>query len=489
MDNVKASLSNIVGGENLLDSPEILLGYAKDQSFAKEMKPWCVVKPKDADQVEALVKWANKARIPLVPVSSQGPHTRGDTVPGAPEAVIVDVSNMKKIHSINRQHRMAVIEPGVTYGELQAALAEKGLALSTSLAPRAGKSVLTSVLEVEPRINAVHQWSYSDPLRCMEVVWGDGVRMYTGEAGGGVRDLEKQWEKERWQVASTGPMMFDFYRMLTSAQGTMGVVTWASVKLEVLPQIHRMYFVPAQQLSELEDFVRRVVRLRFSDELFVLNGAALAGLMGETPEQIAKLREQLPPWIALVGIAGRDLLPELRVETQEQDIKEIAQQFALKMVPGLAGITGEQALAAVTGSSDETGWKARAKGAYQEIFFVTTQDKAPGFVETMKALAAEAGYPANEIGVYVQPQHMGTSCHLEFILPYDSNNPKETAKVKRLFQKASETMVGMGGFFARPYGTWAYLQLNRDAQSYKTIQELKRIFDPEGIMNPGKLTI
>jgi hypothetical protein len=130
------------------------------------------------------------------------------------------------------------------------------------LAPKSGKSVLTSVLDMEPRLNALHQWNFIDPLRCTEVVWGDGNRMFTGEAGGGPLDIEKQQESQRWQVSGTGPMMLDFYRLLTGSQGSMGIVTWASLKCEAASPLHAMHLAPAAKLEDLIDFVYRVIKLR-----------------------------------------------------------------------------------------------------------------------------------------------------------------------------------------------------------------------------------
>ena len=138
--------------------------------------------------------------------------------------------------------------------------------LSSPLAPRAGKSVLASVLDMEPRLNSLHQFNFVDPLRCTEVVWGDGNRMFTGDAGMSPMDLARQWKAERWQVSGTGPMMLDFYRLLTGSQGTMGIVTWASLKCEVKASIRKLYIVPANAIEDLVDFVYRVIRMRFSDE-------------------------------------------------------------------------------------------------------------------------------------------------------------------------------------------------------------------------------
>ena len=61
---------------------------------------------------------ANETQTPLIPVSSGAPHFRGDTVPSVAGSIIVDLSKMKKIINIDRPRRVAMVEPGVTFGEL-----------------------------------------------------------------------------------------------------------------------------------------------------------------------------------------------------------------------------------------------------------------------------------------------------------------------------------------------------------------------------------
>ena len=489
MDGMKEKLIAIVGKENVLDNAEVLESYAKDQSFATSMKPCFVVKPQNAAQVQELVKWANDSSTPLVPVSSGAPHFKGDTVPSVSQAVIVDLSGMNKIISISRQQRMAIVEPGVTYGQLQAALAKEGLTLSTSLAPRANKSVLTSVLEIEPRLNCLHQFNYTEPLRCTEVTYGDGNQIFTGEAGNGAKDLQTQWGQEKWQVHSNGPQMVDMLRMVTQAQGSMGIVTWASLKCELLPAIKKMYLVPAKKSTELEAFVYKVIWSRFGDKLYMMNRAYLANLLGETSEKIAELKAELPNWVAAVGISGDIILPEMKVSGQEQDIADIAKQTGLQCLKTVTGASGEEVLSKSINPSGEKYWKQTYKGAFQDIFFITTLDKTSKFIDAMYELAIEAGYPTEDIGIYIQPQHMGTSVHLEFNLPYDLDNAKEVKKVKALYEKASREMSKLGGYYARPYDIWAGIQLNKDAASYEILKKMKNIFDPNNIMNTGKLTL
>ncbi len=489
LESMKSELTKIVSEQNLSYDPKILSTYATDGSLEKGMTPLAVVKPENAVQVQALIKWANETKISLVPISSGAPHFKGDTVPSVPESVIVDLSGMNKIININRQQRMAVIEPGVTYGQLQEALAKEGMTLSTSLRPRANKSVLTSVLEVEPRLNCLHQFNYTEPIRCTEVTFGDGNQIFTGEAGNGAKDLETQWDQEKWQVHSNGPQMVDMLRMVLQAQGTMGIVTWASVKCELLPTIKKMYLAPAKKSTDLEAFAYKVIWSRFGDKLYMMNRAYLASLIGETSEKVAKLITELPNWVAAVGISGDIILPEMKVSGQEQDIADIAKQMGVKFLPAVNGATGDEVLGKSINPSGETYWKQIYKGGFQDIFFITTLDQTSKFIETMYDLAIEAGYPTEDIGIYIQPQHMGTSVHLEFNLPYNMDDAKEVKKVKALYEKASKQMSKLGGYFARPYGIWSGIQLNKDAQSYEILKKMKEIFDPNNIMNTGKLTL
>jgi FAD/FMN-containing dehydrogenase len=487
MADRKAELAALVGTNNVLDDPETLDSYSRDQSFTRAMKPRFVVRPKNVDEVQKIVGWANLTKTPLVPVSSGPPHFHGDTVPGVPGSVIVDISGMKKILHINRRNRIAIVEPGVTYSELQPALAEKGMKLSNPLLPRANKSVITSLLEREPRLNCRLQWSSLDPLRCLEIVWGDGNRLWTGDAGMGDLDLEKQWADEKWQSQPAGPGQTDFYRFLSAAQGSMGIATWASLRCEVLPRLHRLFFVPAKKLDDLIDFTYRILRFRYADELFLMNNTNLACVLGDNFEQIKVLKDEMPPWVVIVGIAGREELPEERVEFQEKDISEIARQFGLELKPAVSGARGEQVLEVILKPSREPYWKLGYKGGCQDIFFVTTLERTSEFVRAMAPVAEASGYPASDIGVYLQPRHQGANCHCEFSLPYASDDEEEVSRIQALHTAASKALMDQGAFFTRPYGIWADMTFSRDVPSTTLLKKIKGIFDPNGVMNPGKL--
>jgi len=96
-------------------------------------------------------------------------------------------------------------------------------------------------------------------------------------------------------------------------------------------------------------------------------------------------------------------------------------------------------------------------------------------------------YPSTELAVYIQPVVQGIGCHCEFNLIYDWDNATEKQRINELFIKASENLIGLGAFFSRPYGPLADMVYRRDAETTIVLRKVKEIFDPNCIMNPGKL--
>lgn len=177
---------------------------------------------------------------------------------------------------------MAIVEPGVTYSELQPQLAKEGPRLPMPLFPRTSKSVMASLLEREPTLIPKYQWQLSDPLRCTEVVWGNGEILKTGEAGS-YGPLEEQWKRHLVQVSPVG--------------------------------FH-------------------------------------------------------------LGVAGYDRLPRERIEFQEKDIMDIAQQFGVWLVLAIPEVRNGQVLAALSRPSKPY-WKLSYKGGCQDIFFLVMEAGTP----------------------------------------------------------------------------------------------------------------
>ena len=150
-------LVNLFGSGRVSYKKVILDEYSRDMSLVEALRPECIVKPITASEINKLVDFANTTLTPLVPVSSGAPHFRGDTVPGVGGAIVVDLSAMKRILRVDRQNRVAMVEPGVTFGELIPELHNAGLRINMPFLPRKSKSVLGSLLEREPPIMPKYQ--------------------------------------------------------------------------------------------------------------------------------------------------------------------------------------------------------------------------------------------------------------------------------------------------------------------------------------------
>ena len=113
--------------------------------------------------------------------------------------------------------------------------------------------------------------------------------------------------------------------------------------------------------------------------------------------------------------------------------------------------------------------------------------KIKNLINTMNQTADQAGYSVPEMGVYLQPIVQGTGMHCEFNLFYDPDNQIEINRVRQLSLQASKRLMNNGAFFSRPYGEHSAMVLNRDAATVCLLNKLKNMFDPNHIMNPGKM--
>ena len=482
----RSDLEAIVGGGNVLDDAATVEAYAGDHSFVAPVRPRCVVRPHEAAQVQQLVKWANDTSTPLVPVSSGGPHFRGDTVPSTGGGVVVDFSGMKRIRRVDAANWVAMVEPGVTYGELQAELQKVGLTAYLPLAPRASKSVVGSMLEREPITTPNYHWDALDPMLCAEIVLGTGDMIRTGEAAG-PDSTEEQWEIGKAHMSPLGPGQYDQNRLISGAQGTIGLVTWATLKCRPLPDRASAFLVPSPALDPLLELSHQVVKARLGYHCFIVNALNLACLAAQDSADIARLSKALTRWILVLSVEGSGDLADDKVEYQVADFQDLVAANGLQATEALEGIEAEALRLALLAPSSEPYWKLRAKGAVQELFFLTTLDKTPRFVAAVDGLASAGEFPAGDIGVYLQMTAQGTSCHCEFDFYYDPAKAADVDKTKRLAATSSEEVLKIGAFFSRPYGPWAKLAYGQAATTTILHRKIKGIFDPSGILNPGKL--
>jgi FAD/FMN-containing dehydrogenase len=408
-------------------------------------------------------------------------------VPGTGGAVVVDLSRMKKIIFVDRARRVAMVEPGVTFGELIPAVKKEGIRLNMPLLPRKSKTIIGSVLEREPVIMPKYQWDISDPLACVEVIFGSGDEFRTGQAAG-PGTVEEQWEVGGIQKAPYGPGVASWHRVIQGAQGTMGIVTWASLRCEILPSLEEPFAVGSSSPDSLLELASWLVRLRMVNECFIINNTNLAAIFARKwPGDYQTLKDALPAWILFYVVAGYEYYPEERIISHVKNITDITQRLGIEAVKAAGGVSANEILKVVQQPSAEPYWKLRHKGACQDVFYLTINDKLEGQIGVMNNLAEKAGYSVSDLGVYIQPIVQGTGCHCEFNLFYSHENSSELNRVRDLSASATRELMGNGAFFSRPYGENAEMIINRDAASAAVLTKIKDMFDPNNVMNPGKI--
>jgi hypothetical protein len=481
---LKEELIKIVGAENFFDDPEILKHYSKDYSLLSPRMPAYLVKPKNGDEIQKVVRLANESKMPIVPCSS-GTHFFGATIPNQ-GGIVIDLSRMNKILQIDERNRKVMIEPGVTWGQLQEALNKYNLMALNPLLPHASKSALSSSLEREPIL--IPKFEYSEPIINMEVVLPTGEIFRTGAASA---PDSLAPDANTSLCGPWGPGL-DIVRVFQGAQGTLGIVTWMNVKTEYLPKAQKIFFVPFKKIQDAIEPIYRIQRLVIGNECFLLNNFNLANILTEKwPGDFEVLRETLPPFTLVLVLAGGKRLSMEKIAYEEEALMKAASQLSIEVLPRLPNAPHiEKTILEklkLPWPDDEEYWKLRYKGSCQDIFFFTTLDKIPEITRLIHQIAAKYEYAGKDIGFYLQPVERARIAHCEFNFFYDPDDSREMKNMHNLYVDAVESLTNMGAFFARPYPIAADIIYCRAAAYTAALKKVRSILDPNNIMNPGKL--
>jgi hypothetical protein len=447
--------------------------------------PTCIIQPANPEELQVVINYANQAGLNLTVTSSTGDHRNGG-ISNPDENVLIDLSHWQKIDLIDRRNRVCRIEPGVTYGQLFAALAEHGMTLPIPLAPRRGKSVLACVMDRTPATWPNKQWDSSDPVGSTEFFFGTGERFRSG-AGGGPGTIEQQRQSGGAQKFSSGPSQTDFHRVIQGAQGTMGILTWITLRTELKPTVQKTLLAGSEHLEALLPFVYAVQRGLLGEQTFLLDRTAAAMLMAnDEPAAFESIRSSLPAYLCLQNIAGFERLPREHLAYHLHDIGSFAQQFNLHLVEQVGCVAATDLLAKATQPCGEIDWRDGLHGNSLSIFFLSTLDRMPALSKIFMDIGKESGIPQSEIGTYIQPIHQNHACQMEFILPFNPLSEAEFGCMKRFERQAVVRLMEAGAFFSRPYGSAAELVWAQNPGNYRLVKVVKGIFDPKRILQRGK---
>ncbi len=482
--SIREKLLEIVGRKNFFDNVAVLEAYSQDFSLAPSGMPHYVVKPKSAEEIQKIINLANEDMTPVVPVSS-GVHFNGAAIPRQ-GGIVVDLSRMKKILEIDGDNRRVRIEAGVTWGQLTRELNKKGFRMIMPLLPPAERSVVTDYLEREVPTSTVYD--YGEPLQAMEVVWptGEIFRMGSASVDGYPDSISKGGNP-------SGPGL-DFYRFFQGAQGTMGVVTWANLKIESIPKMDKVFFAPVDDSGYAIEFLYRILPRRIGQECILVNDVDLAAIISEDwPDEFERLQAALPPWTLVLVVSGLLRRPEEKIAYEEKFLREVLKNefpgmHLAENLPGFPGLH-KKLLAMLRNPwpADVPYWKNRYTGACQNLFFITRPVLAPQFICMVEEMAPLYGYPVSDIGIYLQPIEHNRACHLEFHFFYDPTDDADKERMRTMYLDIARALLNEGALFTRPYGELAPIVYEKAAGYAMTLRRVKKVFDPNNIMNPGTL--
>jgi len=485
---INSQLEAIVGKENVLDSPEIIESYASDYSVEPPGRFTCVVRPKDAHEVQSVIKLANKENFAVVPRSS-GVHFHGNAIPKK-GGVVLDLQRMNSIKEIDEGNLTAHLEVGVTWDQLQPELLARGYRCVIPLLPHPQRSVVMDWLERELPVAQNHE--YTEPMLSMQLIWGSGEEFVTGDAS---YNHFRQPDCFADGVNPQGPGPVSWDRFIHGAQGTVGVVTWGIVQLQPLPTLNKAVFIPTSRAEDAIEPIYKILRRRIGYECLLLNNINLASILAENwSAQFEELRRALPAWTTILVLGGLKYRPEEKIAYQEEALKDIMKNHfpglaAYDSLPGVAGVEKKiPEMLLQSWPKDRTYWKHAYKGGCVDLIFMTTLDRVERFIPVVNEVAARYRYPVSDIGCYIQPVENGRACQLEFNFYYNPQDEAEKARIRELYAEAAKAVFERGAWFTRPYGNAVTSMVYKRSGNYvATVKRLKKYFDPNYIMNPGTL--
>ena len=354
------------------------------------------------------------------------------------------------------------------------------------LASRTGKSVIASMMDREPHIWPNKQWDYVDPVASTELIFGTGDLFRTG-SGGGPGSLEEQRDKGGAQKCAEGPSQTNFQRVVQGSQGSMGLVTWITVRTELKPTIETPVLVGTDDLEKLIAYVYKVQRPGLGEHTFILDRVAAAMFVtrGDTAT-FEKTAKSLPRYVCLQNIAGFEQLPNERVAYQLLDIKQIAQNNGLDLVNSFDSFSASELLTKARKPAGEADWRQAIRGHCLSLFFMTTLDMVPMFIRSFGQLIKHNKLSPEQVGTYIQPVLQNHACQVEFMIPFDPSDKKETAQMTKLESEGVAQLIQSNAFFSRPYGSAETAAFEKNKVSYEFLKTTKNLFDPNRVLSPGK---
>ena len=423
-------------------------------SFFSDYHPTTTVTPTSQKEVQDIIRKANRDRTPLVPVSS-GTNLQDTHLPSVKNAIAVDLSGMNTITYFDARNRNAVIEPGVTFSQLEAACEAEGLRTLTAIDASRDASVLGTYLEMMPLYGwpKYHPWE----LLTMKGFRADGESFATGQMA---------MSQDRPDKYSWGVSLAQVARLYCQAQGTLGIITTAAVTLKTIAPENQVFFFSCKNISQTTTALKAFIATEEPHEIFAANKVYLAELLGQNTTA------NLPPWTIVMVTRGFE---KAEISYKKKDLTALARQLKGQLTSGLKGVknAGEKILAEIknpTGPSlhggEDTGWAP--------VVTVATASQ----IQKCSGL-----FPKNS-GALLMPLQAGGCFYYQPDLRYPKGEEKDARKT---YLAICGKLLKADITFPRPSAPIAKQVAAHYPSNFKLLKSIKKAVDPHNIMNPRKL--
>lgn len=452
-------LKTLVEAGKVLTDADSLNAYGKDWTKHFAPAPSAIVFPKTVEQVQAIVRWANRHKVALVP--SGGRTGLSAAAVAANGEVVVAFDYMNQVLAFNEYDRTVVCQPGVVTKQLQLFAEEKGLYYPVDFAS-SGSSQLGG--NIGTNAGGIKVIRYG-----MTRNWVAGLKVVTGT--GELLELNRDLIKN-----ATG---YDMRQLFIGAEGTLGFVVEATMRLERAPKNLTAMVLGTPDFDSimpvLHAFQNRLDLTAF--EFF--SDKALAKIMarGDVPPAF----ETDCPFYALLEFeATTEEVANQALETFEHCVE---QGWVLDGVMSQS----QQQL--------ENLWKLREYISetishwtpYKNDISVTV-GQVPAFLHDIDRIVGD-NYPDFEV---IWFGHIGDgNLHLNILKPENLTKDEFFAKCAVVNQWVFETVQKYNGSISAEHGVGMtkrdYLHYSRSEAEIGYMKAIKAVFDPNGIMNPGKI--
>jgi len=448
-----SELQRALGDATLLRDPAECLAYGYDNS-RRQAQPLAVALPTTREQVQAIVRACRQHRVPVV-ARGRGTNTTGASVPSE-GGLVVSFERMNRLLDIRPGDRAAVVEPGLLNGELQIALKAHGLCWPPDPTSAPYSSIGGNLACNAGGPRALKYGASRDNVLALTAVDGRGEILKLGAS------------------TSKASMGFDLSRLLVGSEGTLALIVEATLKLVPL--------APA----------RASLRALYADAPAAARAVARLMAQPVTPSMLEFMDSDC---VRLAREVGGAELPEagalLMIEADGTPAELEGALAALR-----AAAQGEGCLEVASASDpvqSERLWAARKalSPALRSIAAGKINEDVVVPVSRIAELVAAVGEIAARHALRIVCFGHAGNGNLHVNLLFDPHEPGIEARTQAALDELFAATLALGGLLSGEHGIGlakrAYMERALEPATLAAMRAIKQAFDPDGILNPGKL--